>query len=142
MSFKTEIVSLAFVASLLASSVWAADPVDIDFVTQGDKQWAEGRIEDARKSFEQAIAANPGSIDAHMKLGGLQLSNSNNTAAIQTYQRAISLDRDSAKAWMGLGWAYLHSGQRELSKAAFDEAVRVDPSRKAQLAGLMDKIAK
>jgi hypothetical protein len=43
---------------------------------------------------------------------------------------------------MGLGLAYLHAGQRELSRAAFEEAVRVEPGRKEQLARLLDKSAK
>jgi cytochrome c-type biogenesis protein CcmH/NrfG len=40
---------------------------------------------------------------------------------------------------MGLGFAYLHSGQPELSRAAFAEAIRVDPSRRDQLAALAEE---
>lgn len=59
----------------------------------------------------------------------------------QTYQRTIGLDANNARAWMGLGMAYLHGGQRELLKAAYAEAVRVDPSSKTQLARLMEQPA-
>ena len=76
-----------------------------------------------------------------MKLGGLLLSNSNYAAAIQIYQHTIGLDANNAKAWMGLGMAYLHGGQRELSRAAFSEAVRIDPGRKTQLAQLTEQPA-
>ena len=142
MGLKITISSVALVVALLAPGARAADlanPGDAVLVVQGNKQWAEGRLEDARKSFEQAVAANPRSIDARMKLGGLLLSSRSYAAAIQTYQQTLSLDGDNAKAWIGLGMAYLHCGQKELSRGAFEAAVRADPGRKTQLAGLMEK---
>ncbi len=145
MSFKTGIAAVACAATLLAPCVWAANSATIDdtaLIAEGNKHWAEGHLEDARKSFEQAVAANPRSTDAGMKLGGLLFSSRNYAAAIQTYQRTISLDAKNDKAWIGLGMAYLHDGQQDLSRAAFDEAVRVAPSRKPQLAELMTKPAK
>lgn len=138
MNFKIGITSIVFAATLLAPVAWAADAA---LIAQGDKQWAEGRIEDAKKSFEQAVVADPRSIEAHMKLGGLQLSSGNYALAIQTYQHTIGLDANNAKTWMGLGFAYLHGGQRELSRAAFGEAIRIDPSRKTQLAQLVKQPA-
>jgi tetratricopeptide (TPR) repeat protein len=131
-------VATALASTLFAASVWAVDATALA-LAQGDKLWAAGRLDDARKSFEQAVAADPRSPAALMKLGGLLLSSRSYPAAIQTYQRALSLDPNNARAWMGLGLAYLHGGQRELSRAAFDEAVRVDPSRKAQLAQWTEK---
>jgi len=138
MSHKIRVVTAALALSLLATGAWAADAA---LLAQGGKQWEAGKLEDARKSFELAVAGDPRSVDAHMKLGGLLLSTNNLAPAIQTYQKAISLDARNAKAWIGLGMAYLHSGQRELSRAAFDEAIRVDPSRKTQLARLAEKPA-
>jgi tetratricopeptide (TPR) repeat protein len=131
---------IAIIAAALAllPAAWAADG---SLVAQGDKQWAAGKAADARKSFEAAVAADPKSPAAIMKLGGFLLASNDHAAAIQTYQRAISLDGNNAKAWIGLGIAYLHTGQKELSRAAFDEAVRADPSRKAQLASLTAKPA-
>ena len=131
-------------AILMVPVAWAAEAINPSkeaLLAQGNKLWKEGKVEEARKSFEQAVSANPGSIDAHMKLGGLLLYDHNYTAAIGVYQQTISLDAKNAKAWIGLGVAYLHTGKRELSKAAFDEAVLADPSRKEQLAGLTEKFA-
>ena len=136
MHLNTGVVAAALALSLLMANAWAADTT---LIAQGNKQWEEGRLVEARKSFEGAVAADPRSVEARMKLGGLLLSSSDHAAAIQTYQRTISLDSNNAKAWMGLGLAYLHTGQRELSRAAFDEAIRLDPSRKDQLARLTEK---
>lgn len=144
MSLKIVMATVAILATWFAPGSWAGDAAklaDSALIAQGNKQWEAGRPEDARKSFEQAIVINPRSIDAQMKLGGLQLSSLNYAAAIQTYQRTISLDGNNAKAWMGLGLAYLHTGQGELSRAAFGEAIRVDPSRSESLAKLMEKPA-
>ncbi|MGE5466950.1 MAG: tetratricopeptide repeat protein [Ignavibacteria bacterium] len=129
--------------AVLAFNAFAAGAgaADSSLVVQGEKQWAEGRLNEARKSFEQAAAAEPKSAVPLMKLGGLHLTNSDPGAAIQTYQRALSLDSKNAKAWIGLGLAYLHMGQKDLSRAAFGEAIRVDPTRKAQLASLAEKPA-
>ncbi|MBI4984421.1 MAG: tetratricopeptide repeat protein [Rhodocyclales bacterium] len=138
MTLKIGVVAAALALNLSAAGAWAADDV---FLAQGNKQWEAGKLADARKSFELAVAADPRSADAHMKLGGLLLASSDHAAAIRTYQRTISLDANNAKAWMGLGLAYLHTGQRELSQAAFDEAIRIEPSRKAQLARLAEKPA-
>ena len=142
MGFKMNIAAATLAATLLVQGAWAGnDGGETALVAQGDKQWAAGRLDDARRSFEEAVTVNPRSPDAHMKLAGLQLSGRNYAAAIQTYQRIIGLDGNNAKAWIGLGMAYLHSGQHELSRAAFGEAVRADPSRKAQLAPLLEKPA-
>ncbi len=108
-------------------------------IAQGDKHWAAARLDDAARSFEQAVAANPDSVAAHMKLAGLQLSRQDYNRAAQTYQRTISLDAKNSKAWIGLGFAYRHTARSELARAAFEEAARLDPSRKPQLAPLLQQ---
>jgi cytochrome c-type biogenesis protein CcmH/NrfG len=75
-----------------------------------------------------------------MKLAGLEISRQNFKACIAIYQRAIGLDANHAKAWLGLGFAYLHTGQNALSAAAFDVAVRIDPSKKDALASVLAKL--
>jgi tetratricopeptide (TPR) repeat protein len=139
MNLRTGILAAALALGALVPMGAAA--ADASLLAQGDKQWAEGRTAEARKSFEAAVAADPKSAAALMKLGGLLLASNDHAAAVQTYKRAISLDSGNAKAWIGLGVAYLHTGQKDLSKAAFAEAVRADPSRKTQLAGLAEEPA-
>lgn len=133
--------AIAVLATLWVAGAWAADGADARLLAQGDKQWTAGKPDEARKSFEQAVVIAPHSIDAGMKLAGLQLASRDYAVAIASYQRTISLDGNNAKAWIGLGMAYLHGGQPELARAAFGEAVRADPGRKAQLARLLDQPA-
>ncbi|MBA3056903.1 MAG: tetratricopeptide repeat protein [Gammaproteobacteria bacterium] len=75
-----------------------------------------------------------------MKLAGLQLSRQQLSACIDTYQGAIGLDANNAHAWLGLGFAYLHNGQDALAMAAFNQAVRADPSTQEKLTPLLAKL--
>jgi Tfp pilus assembly protein PilF len=141
MNLMNTIVILALGTALFVPSAKSADEIRTDassMIAQGDKQWAEGKLDDARNSFELAVAANPGATDAPMKLAGLFLASGKYSNAIQTYQKAIGLDAKNARVWIGLGMAYLHTGQKALSQAAFEEAIRLEPSRKSQLAKLTE----
>lgn len=121
----------------LGGASWAQAAASQPLLTQGDALWAQGKPDQAQKSYEAAVAAQPESVDARMKLGGLQLSQQAFLAAAETYKQAISLNANNAKAWLGLGFSYLHSDRKDLSLAAFNEAIRIDPSYKDRLATLM-----
>lgn len=133
---------MAVCAALLSSfALWSAQAVmHVDLITLGDQQWAAGQLDQAQSTFEQAVRSEPKSVTAHMKLAGLQLSRQEFTACIGTYQRTIGLDANNAKAWLGLGFAYLHTGQNVLSLASFNEAIRVDPSNQEKLASVLAKL--
>lgn len=74
-----------------------------------------------------------------MKAAGQLLVSGRYSDAVRAYQEIIGADGRNAKAWIGLGLAYLHAGQRDLSQAAFDEAVRIEPARREQLAKLAER---
>lgn len=121
--------------------IWAAQATPPNsLLAQGEQQWAAGQLDQAQKSFEQAVQTEPSSVSAHMRLAGLQLSRQLFTASIDTYKSAIGLDANNAHAWVGLGFAYLHTGQDALSLAAFNQAVQVDPSIQEKLAPLLAKL--
>jgi tetratricopeptide (TPR) repeat protein len=144
MTSMRELAAIVLFLLLGAAGAVAAEagPGDAALVAAGFRHWEAGRVEEAAKSFEQAIAVNPRSVEAHMKLGGLLLTSNRYAEAIRTYQRLISFDADNARAWIALGLAYRHAGQPELSRAAFGEAVRIEPARKTQLAGLLESPTK
>lgn len=75
-----------------------------------------------------------------MKLAGLLLSRNDFSASMKEYQRVIGLDSRNAKAWIGLGIAYLHSGDKSLARAVWEEALRLEPARKEQLAPLIAQL--
>ncbi|MDD2918846.1 tetratricopeptide repeat protein [Rhodoferax sp.] len=129
-------------AVLSAFTLWSAQAaMRLDLIKQGDAQWAAGQLDAAQRTFEQAVQAEPRSVKAHMKLAGLQLSRQEFAACIATYQRSIGLDANNDKAWLGLGFAYLHTGQNGLSLAAFNEAIRIEPGHQDKLASILVKLA-
>jgi cytochrome c-type biogenesis protein CcmH/NrfG len=89
---------------------------------------------------QAAPTAGPPSVESELKLAGQQLSNNDFAACIPSYQHIIGLDPGSVRAWLGLGFAYLHTGKNSLSMAAFAEAMRLDPSKKAALQPLLAKL--
>jgi len=129
----------ALITGLVIWSAQATAPNSL--LAQGEQQWAAGQLDQAQKSFEQAVQADPKSVSAHMKLAGLQLSRQEFKACIDTYQRTIALDANNALAWLGLGFAYLHTGQNGLSMAAFNEAIRADPRNQEKLAPMLAKLS-
>jgi tetratricopeptide (TPR) repeat protein len=141
-SFTRQLAQLTCAALIaLGGASWAQASASHPLLAQGDALWAAGKPELAQKSYEDAVAAQPKSFDARMKLGGLQLSQQAFTAATDTYKQAIGLNANNAKAWVGLGFSYLHSDRKDLTLAAFNEAIRLDPSYKDRLATLMVKLA-
>lgn len=130
-----------FLAAVQASDMTGAG-ANSRLIIRGEKQWAAGDLDGAQQDFEQAGQVDPNSVEAFMKLGGLQLARNDFGHSILTYQHVIGLDQKNVRAWMGMGIAYMHTGQNELSLAAFGEAVRLDPTRREQLAVVMDKLNK
>ncbi|MBK5207379.1 MAG: hypothetical protein JJD98_18855, partial [Polaromonas sp.] len=55
--------------------------------------------------------------------------------------RMASLNAARDKSlWLGLGFSYLHTGNSDLSLAAFNEAIRIDPGNKEKLAPVLAKL--
>lgn len=109
-------------------------------LSQADRFWSEGKTEQAQKAFEAAVAAEPESPRVRLRLAGFQLANQQTSASIDNYKQAISGEAGNSAAWIGLGLAYLHSSQPELARAAFEEAVRIDPARKERIDPLIAKL--
>lgn len=133
---------LVATASVTAVAV-AAEPVTnsaATLIARADKYWTEGKLDKAGESFAAAVAAEPKSSTALLRLAGFQLSQLEVSKSVATYRQVITLDPKNSKAWIGMGLAYLHSGDSELARAALDEAIRVDPARKESLKPLLAKL--
>ncbi|MEI7429138.1 MAG: tetratricopeptide repeat protein [Betaproteobacteria bacterium] len=107
---------------------------------QADKYWADGKFEQAQKAFETAVAEEPDLAPVRLRLAGFQLARQQTGAAISNYQKVVSQEPRNSTAWIGMGLAYLHSSRPELARAAFTEAVRVDPSRQEKIAPLIARL--
>ena len=137
----TLLFAACMATAMQAGSALAMQPSgSAELIAKGDRLAAEGKLEPAQKAYETALKADPRSIDAYMKVAGTQLARNDFTAAIESYKNVIGLDPTNAKAFIGLGIAYMHSGDKSLTKAALEEALRLEPQRKAQLAPIMSML--
>ena len=134
------IAGRALLAAALLCSFAAAAGSASPLVDEADRLWAEGKLPQAQARFEAAVAAQPNAAAVRLRLAGFQLAQQQTSASIANYQQVISQDGTNSKAWIGLGLAYMHSGRRELARAAFAEAIRVDPSREEKIAPLIAKL--
>ena len=128
----------ALLASLvLAAATAAAGEPAANLIAEADSYWAAGRLDQAQQSFEAAAAAEPRSAVALLRLAGFQLARQQTSASIATYQRVVGLDANNVKAWLGLGLAYLHGGDKPLARACLEQAVQLDPRQKEALAEVL-----
>lgn len=86
----------------------------------------QGKWEDARLAYEQALALDPGNIYALNNLGYLLLRQGNVEDALQLIQRAIEIEPTYALAHNNLGNAYLNLGRAEEAMAEYQAAIAAD----------------
>jgi cytochrome c-type biogenesis protein CcmH/NrfG len=109
-------------------------------VAEGDRLWEEGDLDAAIRRFRAAAEADPHSVDARMRLGGVYLAKNDFTAGVKAFQQAIGIDPGNANAYIALGIAYLHGSNDGPAHAAFSEAIRLDPSRFKSLEPIMKQL--
>lgn len=64
---------------------------------------ADGKVEEAARSYRQALALDPDFADAYINLGNALDRLGKSDEAIATYQKALELDPDLAGAHYNLG---------------------------------------
>ncbi len=133
-------LGLCLAVALWNACVFAAEGDVQGLIDAGNRHWAAGELEQAAASYQGAIDKDPRSVDAHMKLAGVQIAGQEYRAGVETFQQAISLNPDNANAFIGMAIGYLHMGSPQLAQAALEEAVRIDPGKHDRIAPLMRQI--
>jgi tetratricopeptide (TPR) repeat protein len=96
----------------------------------------------AAKDLEQAIQVNPNDFyawhnygDLNYNSGDLWMMNDHSNArrAVTAFTKAIALNPQSARSYMGRGWAYLTMDDQAHANADFDRTVQLDPSLKPSI---------
>ena len=100
-----------------------------DVASQEDVRFEQGQIKAAAGDIRGALAiyasltvSYPASYEAHARLGGMQLMDQRYADAIKSFQQAITHGDSGARAFIGMGMAYLHMGQFGPARGAFVEA--------------------
>lgn len=86
-----------------------------------------GRIEEARRLYEQILAADPGNASAWHFLGVLQHQTGKSDVGASSIARAIDLDPDYADACNNLGNIYRETDHYDEALSAYERAVEIAP---------------
>ena len=143
MQYQRSILTFCAVSVLLCAAPGnAADAREV--LQRADEAWAAGNIQQAEDLFHAAVERHPASVEAQMRLAGFYLGNQRYRDSVLIYRTVIGdASAESvvqAKAFVGMGVAYLHAGKRRLAHASFQEAIQLDPARKEQLQVLLSDL--
>jgi choline-sulfatase len=107
------------------------DPKDkvglYNLLKQAGTASVEGRQDEAIAKAEQALAADPDIVEAHMLLGNFLKKAKRPQDAIEAYKRALSLDPEHQGALFSLAVAYKDAGRLDEALVGFEHARRLDP---------------
>ena len=86
-----------------------------------------GRLDEAVKSYQRAVAIDPGYAEALYNLGSALNRAGEQAAAFQAYERTVALDHGNFRAHNNLGNILLQMGRPEEAALHFREVTRLDP---------------
>jgi Tfp pilus assembly protein PilF len=92
----------------------------------GDFYWSQGRLDEAKALYLDALKMYPQYEGAHLNLGAVLNQTGHREQAIDEFKRAIQLKPNDASAYNDLG-AVLGDGHLDESIALFQKAIEVDP---------------
>ena len=106
----------------------SACSADIDYVTLGNQQLANGDGQSALNSFNCAIQANANVFYLYNSRGNAHRQLGNFSEAISDYTQSIDLYPDYAIAYSNRGWAYFNIGEYNLALEDLNRAIELDDS--------------
>ena len=136
------VLALAVPVGLCIPAV-SAEPRVEDHLAEADLAWSRDDLAAAEAAFLNAVSV-AGDGQAAARLAGFYLGQNRLQEAVERFQQAISLGLPSpqseAKAFVGMGLAYLHLDSSDLAAAAFEEALRLDPSREGEIRPVLTEL--
>ena len=88
-----------------------------------------GRLEEAERTIEEALACGPGSGDAYDALAHASLRLAHHEQSNSLYRRAVEVEPDSARLWYNLATSERSLGRLGEAEAACDRAIALDPQQ-------------
>jgi curved DNA-binding protein CbpA len=106
---------------------------------QAQKSAAAGELHDAVQFFQNAARMDPKRAEYHRELGIVQMQNPRwQKAAEESLQRAVSLERTDARAWVHLGQLYQRNGLKTRAVEAYRQTLQWDPDNFEAMSGLAE----
>jgi tetratricopeptide (TPR) repeat protein len=85
------------------------------------------RYAEAADEFRKAIAANPGSVTAHINLGGVLIQTGDPEGAATQFQEVLRIDPQNANAHYNLAILMANENKHEPAIAQLQSALKIDP---------------
>jgi len=89
---------------------------------------SQGRVDEARAHYEEALRLNPRYPEAHCNLGSLLFGQGRIDEARTHYEEALRLNPDYPNAHHNLGSLLVRQGRIDEAKAHYEEALRLNPN--------------
>ena len=94
---------------------------------EGARLALEGRLAEAARAFEQAVALDSSNGNAFYGLGNVYAEMGRWADAVNAYYKAVSLNREDIEALNNLGVALGMRGQHRQAASAFQRAIKIYP---------------
>ncbi len=95
-----------------------------------------GRIADASLQYKNCLLKYGPSKDIFYNLGNCLESGGHFKEAIDSYNKALSIDENDPKIWINLATAYNHSGKLVEAKDCFNKVLKIKPTSAEAISGL------
>ena len=119
-------------AASLFDQVVKKDPKDFEAWTElGTARFNQEKLGDAEKAYRSALEQKPDFPPAQLNLGKALMAQKNYERAIEALDLAVKGQPQSADAHYFLGESYLQVKKGSKAVVHFNEAIRLDPSGKA-----------
>ena len=105
----------------------SSDHDAMQLIDDGHVLEAEGRIEEARQHYLDAILLAPNLAQAHLNLGNFLLATGDLKGALNSFSTAIKHNPDYAGAYYNIGNALLCNGQLDEAMANYRNALKINP---------------
>lgn len=109
----------------------------VDRVDRADQAYTEGRLLDAEQLYRQVLRAHPRSTHALLRLGNIQLRNSELEAAALSYRECIKYAPEDARCWNNLALTHVKMAADTLEQS---RQFVSDPEQQAPLEGFRRRI--
>jgi tetratricopeptide (TPR) repeat protein len=133
-----------FLAGACALALWGGNvpAAGADALKDGKDALATGRFDDAVAAYRSAVEAAPNDVQAHLGLGQALEKKRQWQAALESFQKASSLDARLAEPLRGQGAMSMRLDKPAEAEAAFRKAVEIDRKFPAAQLGLGEALVR
>lgn len=125
---QTELSELPAIASEVKTAKTTETPVSKALVNRGLQMYRQGKLEVAKRCFQQALENCPDSSIARNALAVVLGSAGDYEGEIRESKKVIDSESKNSVAWCNLGWAQAGKGELKDALLSYQKAIELNPS--------------